>query len=76
LERLWAYIQREKLIDPAGGGGVKMDDKLKRLFGMHVAQLQQQQQASAGKTQFWMIAEAVNRYLAPADPVVLQYTTE
>ena len=81
LERLWLYIQREKLIDVSGRAGenkgIKLDERLKRIFGAQVAALQQQQQqGQGGKVQFWMLAEAMGRHLGPAEPVVLHYTTE
>ncbi|KIY48606.1 SWI/SNF complex 60 kDa subunit [Fistulina hepatica ATCC 64428] len=60
IQALWAYIKSAGLQDKVDRRIIRMDDRLKPLFGNEVM--------------FAKLPEMVNRYLAAADPIVLHYT--
>ncbi|KAI6007053.1 SWI/SNF complex 60 kDa subunit [Pisolithus albus] len=61
IQTLWNYIKTNGLQDKVDRRRIKADDYLRPIFGAETVVFQQ-------------LPELINRYLMPADPVILHYT--
>ncbi|KAI6115537.1 SWI/SNF complex 60 kDa subunit [Pisolithus croceorrhizus] len=61
IQTLWNYIKINGLQDKVDRRRIKADDHLRPIFGADTVVFQQ-------------LPELINRYLTPADPVILHYT--
>ncbi|KIK18232.1 hypothetical protein PISMIDRAFT_632311 [Pisolithus microcarpus 441] len=61
IQTLWNYIKINGLQDKVDRRRIKADDHLRPIFG-------------ADSVVFQQLPELINRYLTPADPVILHYT--